>query len=45
MFPSQYIGIFYLKDAILDVSLPATSFNIFKSHSEQLDHENIDRAI
>jgi len=34
----------YLKDTILNVSLPVTSYNIPNSHNEQLYLENIDKA-
>jgi len=32
-------------DAILDILLPVTSYNIPNSDNEQLDLKNIDRAV
>jgi len=45
MLTSWYIGVSYLKDGILDVSLPVTSHNIPNCHIEQLNLENIAKAV
>jgi len=41
----SYSSYFYLKDVILDFSLPVTSYNIPNCHIEQLDLGNIDKAV